>query len=71
MTTHALSTATGTCQMIVCPSHEGSPDIECGKPVSRTWEHVPCCEDCFEACTKQEAIDAEKRAALRVGEGEG
>lgn len=54
-----------TCQMIVTPSYEGSDDIECGKPVSRSWENVPCCEECFQACALQEEIDDAKRLATQ------
>lgn len=61
------------CQMIVSPSWEGSPDIECGKPVSHAWENTPCCADCFRECEQQEARDAAARAkrdALLPSEGQ-
>ena len=55
-----------SCEMIVSPSYEGSPDIECGKPIARSWENVPCCEDCYQACDAQEERDAAARATRAV-----
>lgn len=55
------------CDMIVSPGWEGSPDIECGKPVTRVYEHTPCCEDCYRACVDQDDRDAAARRALETG----
>ena len=52
---------TGTCIMIITPSWEGSPDIECGKPATHVHDGVPCCEDCHRACAEQEERDAAAR----------
>lgn len=55
------------CAMIISPSWEGSPHIECGKPVARAYEGTPCCEDCYRACVEQDERDAAARRATQPG----
>jgi len=56
--------------MILHPSYEGSPDVECGKTTRRTYFGTPCCEDCLAAIDEQERVDAEKRRARETGSAE-